>query len=252
MIDFMNITSLCRGGIVSGLLLVLAGCGGPGDSAIAKNKEEPKPKPSEVKKLSKNVFLERDGNTRRVLVEAYVCLRKGQLEQLLTRKRTKEHEAILAADVDARMIHGALLAAGALPGSTVKYKRMGDRDVVLPPTGTRIKITLRYTDKNNKQVTVPARRWIRQIKTGKDLDHDWVFAGSILFKDPLDETKPPIYGANDGDIICVSNFDTAMLDLPINSSKNNDDLAFEAHTERIPPLNTKVTMILEPVNEKKK
>jgi hypothetical protein len=37
-----------------------------------------------------------------------------------------------------------------------------------------------------------------------------------------------------------------LLDLPIDSSKNNADLNFEAHTERIPPLETKVTVILEP------
>ena len=41
-------------------------------------------------------------NKRRVLVNAEVCLREGQLELFLCRKQTKEHEAILAADVDAR------------------------------------------------------------------------------------------------------------------------------------------------------
>ena len=58
--------------------------------------------------------------------------------------------------------------------------------------------------------------------------------------------------ANGGDVICVSNFEDAMLDLPINSSKNNDELAFEAFTERIPPIGTPVTVILEPVLEKNK
>jgi hypothetical protein len=38
-----------------------------------------------------------------------------------------------------------------------------------------------------------------------------------------------------------------MLDLPINSSKDNDDLQFEAYTDRIPPLETPVLVILEPV-----
>ena len=36
-------------------------------------------------------------------------------------------------------------------------------------------------------------------------------------------------------------------DLPIKSSKDNDDLQFEAYTERIPPLETPVEMVLEPV-----
>ena len=43
-----------------------------------------------------------------------------------------------------------------------------------------------------------------------------------------------MYLANDGDVICVSNFDTAMLNLPIESSKNNDDLLFQAWTRAHP------------------
>jgi hypothetical protein len=197
-------------------------------------------------KVGNNVYLEIDGEQRRVLVDAYICLRKGMLEQLLTRKRTKEHEAILAADVDARHIHLALVAAKASPGSPVKFRPKFEA-----PTGAAVKITLEYKEKG-KTVRVPAQQWVRNIKTGKDLDTDWVFAGSILIPDPLDGKRQPYYGANDGDVICVSNFDTALLDVPFNSSKDNDDLAFEAHTERIPPLETPVTVILEPVVAKKK
>jgi hypothetical protein len=216
-------------------------------------KEATKPQADKVKKISKwkNVTIEIKGTKRRVLINSYVCLRQGQLEQLLTRKRTKEHEAILAADVDARDIHFALLAAGAKTGSTVKFKKVGEKFVVIPPSGSRIKVTLQYMDKK-KQVTIPAQKWIRQGQTKKSLAHDWVFAGSNFFKDPFDPKKPPIYGANDGDLICVANFDTAMLDLPIKSSKDNSELAFEAYTDRIPPLGTKVTIILEPVPEPKK
>src|SRR4051812_48236590 len=65
--------------------------------------------PTKKVEVGKNVALEVQGERRRVLVQAYVCLRQGQLEQFLTRKRTKEHEAVLAADVDARDIHTALI-----------------------------------------------------------------------------------------------------------------------------------------------
>jgi len=207
-------------------------------------------KKSAVKKveIDKNVTLEIEGDKRRVLVESYVCLRQGPLEQLLTKKFTKEHEAILAADIKAEKIHAALLAAGAEPGKPVEFRDPKP----IPPSGTTIKITLEYKDKGGKTVRVPAQQWIRYVKSKKDLDHDWVFAGSRLFIDPDDKKKPPNYLANIGDVICVANFDTAMLDLPIDSSKDNDSLAFEAHTDRIPPLKTPVTLILEPVLKKKK
>jgi hypothetical protein len=196
--------------------------------------------------VGKNVFLEIQGERRRVLINAYVCLREGQLEQLMCRKQTKEHEAILAADVDAQKIHTALLLTRAEPGSPVKYVPKFQA-----PRGTAIKVTLQYQEKG-KTVTLPAQQWVRNSKTRKDLPYDWVFAGSVLIPDPLEKTRPPFYAANDGDVICVSNFDTALLDLPVNSPKDNSELAFEAHTERIPPIETPVLVILEPVLEAKK
>jgi hypothetical protein len=206
-------------------------------------------KPVEAKKVAagKNVWVEvEDKKVKRVLVQAEVCLKMGQLEQLMCRKNTKEHEALLAADADARDIHKALIAAGAEPGSPVQFDPK-----YVPAKGQTIKVTLRYEDQG-KTVTVPARSWIRNARTGKELASDWVFAGSRFVKNPLDPDKPPLYLANDGDVICVSNFDTAMLDLPIQSPKDNADLIFEAFSERVPPLGTKVTVILEPVPDAKK
>lgn len=231
--------------VVLGGAVLAVGLVACGDGGHAQVSQDAPPKPV-VKKaeLGKNVYLETEGKKRRVLVQAYVCLRQGQLEQLLTRKRGKEHEAILAADIDARTIHLALVAAGAEPGHPVRFQPKFE-----PPAGTTIKVFLEYQEKG-KTVRVPAQKWVRNAKTKKDLDLDWVFAGSVLFPDPTDKTKPPYYMANDGDVICVSNFDTALLDLPISSSRDNDDLAFEAHTERIPDRETPVTIILEPVLKK--
>jgi hypothetical protein len=188
----------------------------------------------------KNVILEIDGDRRRVLVKGHVCLREGQLEQFLTRKGTKEHEAVVAADVDARDIHLALTLAGAEPGSPVKF-----RPEYQPATGPVINVFVEYEDKG-KKIRRPAQEWVRGIKTKKDLGISWVFAGSILIQDPADPKRKPFYAANDGDVICLSNFETALLDLPIMSTTENADLFFEAHTERIPQVETPVTVILEP------
>lgn len=195
--------------------------------------------------VAKNVTLEIEGGKRRVLINATVCLRQGQLEQLLTRSRTKEHEAVLVADVDAREIHKALLLAGAEAGNPVKFQPKFS-----PPMGSPIKITLEYKE-NGKVVRRPAQDWIRNAKTKKPLEVDWVFGGSRLFKDPMNPTALPYYLANDGDIICIANFDTAMLDVPFDSSKDNDSLAYEANTDLIPALESPVTLILEPMPVKK-
>src|SRR5205814_7165718 len=106
-------------------------------------------------------------------------------------------------------------------------------------SGQTIKLTCEYQLKG-KTVTVNAREWVRDASTKKILSHDWVFAGSRFVANPFEKDKK-IYLANDGDVVCVSNFESALLDLPIKSSKANSELAFEANTERIPPVGTKVT-----------
>ena len=235
--------------LMFGLILGLAGAGcepaNHTSAAGTKKKEPPAPAGKKVA-VGKNVYLEIQGDKRRVLVQAEVCLRRGMLEQFMTRKRLKAHEAILTAHVDARDIHTALTLAKAEAGKPVQFQPK-----FMVPSGTTIKITLQYKEKDKEKI-VPAQQWIRNFKTKKILEHDWVFAGSVLIPDPLDKTKKPFYAANGGDVICVSNFDTAMLDLPINSSKDNDDLQFEAYTDRIPPLETPVLVILEPVLKGKK
>jgi hypothetical protein len=224
------------------LFLLAAGvaphAGAPGSWAEA---------PPEAKRLekSKNLFLEIQGKQRRVIVRAAVCLREGQLEGLLTRKGTKEHEYILAADVDARHIHELLLLCGAEKGTPVQFAPK-----YVPASGSTIKITLQY-QKDGQTVTVPAQQWVREVKTKKDLAEDWVFGGSRLVPNPQDKDKPPLYLANYGDLVCVCNMDTAMLDLPVRSPKKFDERAFHAHTERIPPVGTVVEVILEPVRASK-
>lgn len=200
--------------------------------------------PEEFKPLNKTktVFFEKtaDGR-RRVHVLAEVCLREGPLEVLLCRTNTKEHESILRADVDARDIHTALIAAGAKYGTTVRFV-----PEYKPATGDVIKVSVTY-QKEGKQLTRPAQYWIQQFRTKKEMEHDWVFAGSRFFKDPDNPDKPPFYCANNGEFISIANFPDSMLDLPVKSSKEEAQLGFTAITDRIPPLRTKVIVTLEPM-----
>jgi hypothetical protein len=224
--------------------VLLGGVRAQSDDAPAKSPETTKA--AEVKKVpvGKNVSLAIQGDKRFVLVDSVVCLREGPLEQLLTRKATKEHEAILAADIDARDLHKALLLAGAVPGAPVQYQPR-----FKAPTGPTIKVSVRWEEKG-KVRTEPAQKWVLNGTTKKELNSDWVFAGSHFVKN-FDEGKPDYYLANDGDVICVANFESALLDLPFSSSKADAERTFVAYTERIPPRDTKVTLILEPILDKK-
>jgi hypothetical protein len=208
--------------------------------------EKDPPIPAEYKPLNreKTIFFEKtaDGK-RRVHVWAEVCQRDVMLEVFLCRNETKEHEAILHANVDAREIHTALIAAGAKPGSTVKFSPK-----YAPATGDVIKVSVTYY-KDGKLLTKPAQSWVYNVNTKKEMEHDWVFAGSRLFKFPDEPERQPFYCANNGEVIAISNFPDSMLDLPVKSSKEEAELSFKAFTERIPPLRTKVLVTLEPVKK---
>ena len=206
--------------------------------------EPPKlPDPEGAKRLTKVDEVWIDTKGRRVIVDGYVSLREGFLEMLACLAGTKEHESILAVRSKAQTVHAALLAIGAKSGHPVQF-----RPKFAPPTGTEIDIELQWLDDKGKWQKARAQDWIRDSKTKKPMTQPWVFAGSGFWKD---EQGKDFYMAESGDFICVSNFTTAMLDIPIESSQSNEGLLFEADTEKIPPLVTPVRIVLTPKLEEK-
>jgi hypothetical protein len=184
-----------------------------------------------------------DSAHKRVVLDGTVVLREGQLEMFACLRGTKEHESVVAADTKAYVVHAALLAVGAHSGTPVQYQ-----PEYKAATGTKVDVMVIWTDKSGTIHRDRAEDWVRNVKTGKPLDTPWVFAGSGFWID--EATGEKHYMAESGDFICVSNFPTAMLDLPIQSSQSNDELLFDAFTEHIPPLGTRVRLVLTPKLEK--
>ncbi|MEZ6141651.1 MAG: YdjY domain-containing protein [Zavarzinella sp.] len=218
----------------------------PEEPPMPKPEKDP-PIPEKAKPLNaaKTLYFENIDGVRKVHVLAEVCLREGMLEVLLCKNQTKEHESILRTAVDAREIHFALVAMGAKPGSVVKFV-----PEFVAPKGPKMKISLTYHI-NGKLSTVAAQEWILNKKTEKALEHPWVFAGSRFLKDPDRPNDPPFYTANNGELIVLSNFPDAMLDLPIRSPKEEADLLYDIRTKLVPPLLTKVLVTFELAKEEK-
>jgi len=200
--------------------------------------------PKDLKKLdpARPVWL--DAANKRIVMVGRICQTQTPLELFACLKDSKEHEAIVVVDIKAFTAHAGLLAVGAEVGNPVKF----DPEYV-PASGTEIEVTVLWTDKDGKLQTARAQDWVRNVRTKKAMKHPWVFAGSGFWEDETTGVKH--YQAEGGDFICVSNFSSAMLDLPIESSQANSALLFEAFTERIPPRGTPVTLILTPRVEKK-
>ncbi len=211
---------------------------------------------STLKKLlpDQDFYLETlaDGS-KRVLFAAEVCLREGPLEVFVCKKGTKEHESILRIPLDARYLHAALIASGAKPGKPVQYVKP---DTLEPDykaaSGATITVQVHYK-LAGKLHTHAAQDWILDQKTKKPMTHQWVFAGSRFMKFPdAPATDPEYYCANNGEVIGISNFPDSMLDLPVEVSKDDSALAFNANTEKIPPLGSKVWIIMNTDAVKKK
>jgi hypothetical protein len=188
-----------------------------------------------------------DAKTKRVAFVAEVCLREGPLEVFVCKQGTKEHEAILRADFDAREIHKLLLLAGAESGTPTQFiDPRTNEPKYKAATGTAVKVLVHYR-KDGKTHTHPAQEWIWNTAKKRNLDvPGWVFAGSQLIRDPDRPDAAPFYAANSGEVVALSNFPYSMLEVPVEISKDDAQLNYEAKTDRIPPLFSRVWVILEP------
>jgi hypothetical protein len=214
------------------------------DHLRAEEPKNPADPTAALKRLMPDADVWIDAKNKQVIMQGDVCLTKGPLEMFAVTKGTKEHEAVVAVNTKAYVVHSALLALGAQAGSTVKYEPK-----FMPPSGTTIEILVYWTDDKGEQHKARAQDWVQNVKTKQAMTYPWVFAGSGFYVD--EATKKQYYMAEAGDFICVSNFPDAMLDIPVESTSDNDDLMYEAFTENIPPRGTKVTVVLAPQIEKK-
>jgi hypothetical protein len=207
-----------------------------------KPKDPPPPEPDKAwKAIGKDLWF--DPARRELVILAQIVLREGPLEHLLCLKGTKEHESILATSAEARAIHAGLLLTKAVPDHPVRFQPKFE-----PPAGSKIRIQLKWTDEMKRNQTAEARNWVRNFKTNKPIEIDWVFGGSLIVEDP--RTKKPFYAATEGDYFTVANFASAILDLPVPSSASDAERQFEAYTSNVPAMGTWVWMHLSPVEAK--
>lgn len=194
-------------------------------------------------RLSKKDHAWFDLKRKIVVVDAEICQRKGILEMFACPLGTKDHESVLGIRAKASTVHACLLAVGAIPGQPASWD-----PEYKPATGAEIDVFVLWTDTHGKRHKVRGQKLVRHTRTQTELNHPWVFAGSLFWRDEEDREH---YAADGGEFICVSNFARATLDIPVESSQDNADLLYEPFTERIPPRGTKVRLVLQPKQQEK-
>jgi hypothetical protein len=230
-----TIISLCSLGLITASAMAIQPQEAGQDKAT---KAPPAPKVSpDWLRLDKSREVWLDSKGQRIIVGGTICLREGQLEMFACPKGTKEHESVVSVNAPAHTVHAGLLALGAKEGQPVRFQPQ-----YRPASGVVVDIQCVWIDDKGQQQTTKAQQWVKRVKTGKALQYDWVFAGSGFWVDG----EQRYYYGDAGEFICVSNFPTATLDLPIESTQANEELLFAAFTENIPPLGTPVQLILKP------
>jgi hypothetical protein len=179
-----------------------------------------------------------DAKRKLVIVDGEVCLRTGPLEMFACPRNTKEYESVVVVDALPGIIHSGLVKVGAKPGSPAKFEPYE------PASGTPIDVMIVWADDAGDRHAARAQEWIKDTNSGEPMDRSWVFGGSRFVKG--EEKDKTIYQADQGDFICVANFATASLDIPVKSSQENAALSYEAFTDNIPPEKTKIRLVLVP------
>ncbi len=198
--------------------------------------------PKECKSLhpTNRVWINRDEQI--VLLDGVIAQREAMLEMFACPSQTKEHESVVSVFAKSQLVHTALLAIGAKPGAPASFEPFK------PASGTTVRVyVLWFDDKGEPQATI-AQKWVRRLGTQESLKFDWVFAGSKVYFDEV--TKERHYLADQGELICVANFGTSLLDIVVKSEQANASLAFDAFTSRIPKRNTPVRLVLSLTDEK--
>ncbi len=198
-----------------------------------------------------------DAKERKITIDAQVCLRSAALEFVLCKRGTKEHESIMSTIAEPSHIHAALLAMGLTPGKPAMWETdpLTEKGRTIPPRGAGLKITLHWTDKDGTRHQANPADWLKPA-TGAEEDrqesreirmpHEWIFVGSEVLPDGR-------YWADlNGEIISVANFASSVIDVPFESTSDNQLLQFSTNTEAIPPDGTEVQIVIKPVKGAKK
>ena len=156
-----------------------------------------------------------------------VQLTADAIEVLITTKKGRTYETLLASDIEPYNLQLALLLSGAENGTRIKSKKN------TIPQGDIINIYVKT--KNSKPQ--PVTNWLINAHTNKPITkNQWVFVGSSF------NSQKKCLAAKDGNIVTTWSFGNTILDNP--SQTGDTDDYFIVNSKRVPKSNTPVTIIM--------
>lgn len=185
-----------------------------------------------------------------VEIDAWCCLDSGWLEQIACAPNTREHESLVAVKALPSAVHAALLLAGLQPGAPGSWEVVDDEVRLTAPTGDRVDVLVRY-DGQGAPVVEPIGAWIVDAEGRADFPDDpWVFGGSVMAPNPawMDPPGGEHYVADmTGSIIGLVTFGDEVIGYShvLSDQEAVQPPAWQVRTDHVPPVGTRVTLILQ-------
>ncbi len=207
------------------------------DQPKSSNQEPPPPTAEALPRIREFAAGVRiDWTNQVVLVSARVNLRQGPLELLACSPKTREHESILVIESRPFHVYQAMGLIGIKPGQPVRYDEENDRWTAA--SGDRVDVRIRCEAPGFDQ-SIPGTQWLESVVTDEPPEKlEWVFSGSRSYG------GDKFAADSEGTVVCVVDFDTALISLHDMHSADNDALWLRARTEAIPPVGTPCTLMI--------
>jgi hypothetical protein len=227
-------------------------------AAMATAQPEPSPKPAApaapagpaVEKIDATHFrlgeITFDSRTRQIRFPATVNMTQNPLEFLIVHKNGKVHESLLKTGISPLALNLALTLLRYQPSPELYSIPTSDSDPTAKfpavPAATkkaaRLTLTVEWQDDAGALRKVPLNDWVQHTTNGSTMP-----AGPLVYGDPeiTDGKFPP---EATGDIAAIYLSQSALINYP--GQDNDNDDVWIPYPKRVPPLDSKVTVIITP------
>jgi len=214
---------------------------------------DPPPKPPEkpvVEKIDDSHYrigqVTLDKATREIRFPAAVNMVEGPLEFLLVHVRGKVHESLFSTEVSPTHLNLAFTLLRYTPSPELyatdsppeheagsKFPEVA-ADV---KAAARVNIKVEWSDKGEVK-SFPVNDWVLHTTTAKAMPAGpWVYGGSEF-------SAGRFQAESTGDMIAIFLSSAALLNYP--GQDDRDDDVWTPFTKRVPPIGTKVTLVISP------
>ena len=143
--------------------------------------------------------------------------------------------------------HLAIVATGAKPGTPTGFiDQKTGQPKYTAATGSKVKVSVHYK-KDGKLHEHRVQEWIWDVSIRRSRCRTTGSSpAASSSRTPAIRPRSRSAAPNSGDIFSISaNFPYSTLEFPVQISKDDAQLTYEARTDKIPPLTSKVWVLVE-------